>query len=348
LKIQRNKTDIPYKNYISDNQILLFENHFDAICVIDLVGEIIYANLSTSNLLGYDREELINVKFQDCISSENGLAIFNFYFQKAVNSDSQEFIIEIKCKDGNVKEMKIITVSNEMVGQIVSVSAFLTDISGEKAVNEGVSPITMGLCESFIENNRDPILLLNLEAIIILANRAFSKLLGWRKENLEGYHILQCPSIPEHLVEQMRIYFYRIVAGETDLAMLDTIRIDTEGKPHYMMLSITPVEDSNGKISNWAVHLRDITAHKEAEQSLSRAARLLDYEQMAAGIADPIRDPLASLKEIIESMKSNKNSHINWDQQLNQMTEEINRIENLVTDLSAGLLLPIPFDPSKE
>jgi signal transduction histidine kinase len=115
-----------------------------------------------------------------------------------------------------------------------------------------------------------------------------------------------------------------------------------------MMLSITPVEDSNGKISNWAVHLRDITAQKETELSLSRAAMLLDYEQMAAGIADPIRNPLNSLKEIIESMKSNKNRDINWDQQLGRMSEEINRIENLVTDLSTGLMLPIPSDQLKE
>jgi hypothetical protein len=75
-----------------------------------------------------------------------------------------------------------------------------------------------------------------------------------------------------------------------------------------------------------AVHLRDITAQKEAEQSLSHAAMLSNYEQMAASVADPIRNPLNSLKEIIESIKSNKNSDINWDQQLGRMTEEINRI----------------------
>jgi hypothetical protein len=36
LNMQRHKTDHPDKNYISSNQILLFENYSDAICVIDL------------------------------------------------------------------------------------------------------------------------------------------------------------------------------------------------------------------------------------------------------------------------------------------------------------------------
>jgi PAS domain S-box-containing protein len=334
LSIQRKKTDLSYNDYISNNQILLFENQMDAICVIDLEGGIIYANPSISNLLGYSTEALLNVSFQEFISSEGGLAIFNFYFQKAVESDdTQEFITEIKCKDTNNKEMRIITVPNEMAGRVVSISVFLTNISAAEAANEGVSPKSMGLCESFIENNRDPILLLNLEAIIILANRAFSELLGWRKENLEGFHILQCPSIPTHLVEQMRDYHNRVVDGETDLATLDTIRIDTEGKPYYMMLSITPVEDINGTIRNWAVHLRDITAQKGAEHWLSSPN----------DIADQIRKPLDSLKEYMKSIKSKKDCDIDWD----RMTEELNRIESLVNDFSAHQMIPIESNQPK-
>jgi two-component system sporulation sensor kinase A len=327
VNIQRKETAIPYSNYISNNQFTLFENHSDAICVIDLQGAIIYANLSISNLLGYSTEALLNLKFQEFICSDNGFAIFNFYFQKAVESDTEEFITEIKCKDGQIKEMKIITISNETDGRIVSISVFVIDISAAKGSSDGVSPMTMGLCESFIENNRDPILLLNLDAIIILANQAFSKLLGWRKENLEGFHILQCPSIPANLVEQMGEYFRRIIDGETDLTTLDTIRIDTEGKPYYMMLSITPIKNSKGNLCNWAVHLRDISAQKEAEQLLLR--HISDYEQTAIGIADQIRNPIHSLKEIMESIKS-KNRDIECVQQLGRMTDELNRIESLI------------------
>ncbi|MCP3761360.1 PAS domain S-box protein [Domibacillus sp. A3M-37] len=46
------------------------------------------------------------------------------------------------------------------------------------------------LSTSFIENNRDPILLLDLKGTVILANRAFSHMLGWQKEHLEGLAVL--------------------------------------------------------------------------------------------------------------------------------------------------------------
>jgi PAS domain S-box-containing protein len=333
VSIQRKEKDILSNNYTSNNQFPLFENHIDAICVIDLHGRITYANLSISSLLGYSTQELLNLELQEFIASDNGLAIFHFYFQKAMESDTQEFITEIKCKDGNVKEMKIVTISNEVEGQIVSISVFLIDIFAEKLLNNGATPKTMGLCESFIENNRDPILLLNLEAIIILANQAFSKLLGWRKENLEGFHILQCPSIPAHLVDQMGEYFHRLIQGETDLATLDTIRMDTEGKPYYMMLSITPIKESNGNLCNWAVHLRDVSAHKEVEQLL--LSHLENHDQIEVGFAEQIRDPIHSLKEIMESMKSNSSDSA-CGQQINRMNEELNRIESLIDAFSNG------------
>jgi hypothetical protein len=59
-------------------------------------------------------------------------------------------------------------------------------------------------------------------------------MLGWRKENLEGFHILQCPSIPADLIKQMEDYFRRVVHGETMLEILETVRMDIEGKSHFM------------------------------------------------------------------------------------------------------------------
>jgi PAS domain S-box-containing protein len=174
----------------------------------------------------------------------------------ALHTDSQEFIAEIEAKDGKNIEIKITTVSNEVEGQIKSISAFLTDVTTQISANGTTSLVSKGLCESFIEHNRDPILLLDLDAVIVSANRSFSDLLGWRKENLEGFHILRCPSIPADLIEQMGDYFRRVVHGETKLEMLETVRMDTEGKSHFMKFSVTPIQDAKGEVCNWAVHLR--------------------------------------------------------------------------------------------
>jgi two-component system sporulation sensor kinase A len=328
-----NEQSPPINNLLSRDFVLLYENHAEAVYAINLQGDIIYANQAVSNLLGYSKEELMNLNIQEIVSSE-GSEIFNYYFQKAVQSDTQEFITMINCKDGSQLEIKIITVSNEEDGQVSSISGTLTEIAKQQGtVSAGINKITQGLCESFIENNRDPILLLDMDAIIVLANQAFSRLLGWRKENLEGFHILSCPSIPPHLVDQMRDYYNRVVNAEPNLTTLETIRVNEEGRAHYMMLSITPIHDLNGEVCNWAVHLRDITAQKEAEQSLLRTEKILAFGQFAASVTHEISNPLISLKGFIQSIRNHKGVVYN-DDHLGFMINELERIESIVTDLS--------------
>jgi PAS domain S-box-containing protein len=328
-----NQIDTSNQNSFVNDIRHSFDNHSDAVYVMNLQGDIIYANQATSNILGYSIEELLNLNFHEIISSES-LEIFKYYFQKAAKSDIQEFIIGVKCKNGKRLEFKMITVSNEQKGDIVNITGFLTEISDQKTVNLVISQTSMNLCESFIENNRDPILLLDLDATIILANRAFSQLLGWRKENLEGFHILLCPSIPPHMIEQMRDYYHRVIKDEPNLATLETIRINTEGKPHYMMLSITPIHDTNSNVCNWAVHLRDITAQKEAEQTLLRAEKILAFSQSAASVAHEIMSPLGSLKKFIQSTKTREDGVLYSDNYLDSLIDDVNRLESFVNELS--------------
>jgi two-component system sporulation sensor kinase A len=132
----------------------------------------------------------------------------------------------------------------------------------------------------------------------------------------------------------MRDYHNRVVNAEHHVTTLETIRINQEGRAYYMMLSITPICDRNDKICNWAVHLRDITAQKEAEQALLRAEKLLTFGQFAASVADEIRNPLTSLKRFIESVKTAKDEAIYSNNQLDGMIDELNRIEGFVNDLS--------------
>jgi PAS domain S-box-containing protein len=309
-----------------------FDNHTDAVYIMDLQGDILYANQAASKFLLYSVEELLILNFYELISSES-LEVFKYYFQKAAESDIQEFIIGVKTKSGKRLEFKMVTMSNEKEGHIATITGLLTEISDQKNVL-AINQTSKDLCESFIENNRDPILLLDLDATIILANRAFSQLLGWRKENLEGFHILLCPSIPPYMIEQMRDYYQRVIKDEPNLSTLETIRMTTEGIPRYMMLSITPIHDTNSNVCNWAVHLRDITAHKEAEQSRVREDKIIAFSNHVNNITDEWMSPLGSMKTLIQSTKNPKKGDIYTDTFLDSLNEGIDNVETFLIKLS--------------
>jgi hypothetical protein len=128
-------------------------------------------------------------------------------------------------------------------------------------------------------------------------------------------------------------YYRRVRNGEPNLETLQTVRIDTEGTSHYMMLSITPIHDANDQLCNWAVHLRDITRQIKAEQALLRSNTLLDHGQIS-DVVDQIRSRLESMKGMVVSIKSEDNGNAHDYNNVGQITEQLLQIENIVNLLS--------------
>ena len=317
------------------NYEIFYKKNYKVICVMDLEGFIVYANQPATALFGYTNEELIKLNYNEIVTAEE-FKSFYYYFHKVLEGETHEIELGVNCKKGNILEVQVIMVPNEINGQIINISLYIREIPKQRKFELKLNQ--KELCESFIESNRDPILLLDLNATIVLANRTFSDLLGWRKENLEGFHILSCPSIPPHLVEQMRDYYHRVVSSkynsdgtvDSELFTLETIRVSNEEKAYHMMLSITPIHDHNEEVCNWAVHLRDITAQKEIEKSLLRAEKLLAVGQIAAGLTHEIRNPLQSLKGLTQLIKTSRDEIDNFDGYLDIMLDELNQIENFV------------------
>lgn len=319
-----------------NNYEYLFEHHLDAICVVDENGNIVYANQFAKKIFDFPDSKLPNVNYS-IIASPSETETFHFYFRQALDGKANEFTLVV-CK--GKKKVQVTVVPNVWGGQVVAVTVYMKDIS--KQNKHELETVQRDLCKSFIENNRDPILLLDVDATIVLSNPAFSKLLGWQKENLEGFHILSCPSIPTHLIKQMRDYYESVVtadhhpqsASHADLSTLETIRVTNDEKAYHMMLSITPIFDSYGEVCNWAVHLRDITVQKEAERSLLRAEKLLVIGQIAAGVAHEIRNPLQSLKGLTQLINNSRGSMSDYDQYLDVMLTELNYIETFVHEFA--------------
>ncbi|RKL68620.1 hypothetical protein CR203_00780 [Salipaludibacillus neizhouensis] len=253
--------------------------------------------------------------------------------------ETHEFELGVNYKKGHKVELQVMMVPNEIEGQIINISVYVKDITKQRKVE--LEQINKELSESFIETNRDPILLLDMNATIVIANPAFSRLIGWRKENLEGFHILRCPSMPPHLINQMSDYYRRVVTAQynsdansdSNLSTLETIRVTNDEKAYHMMLSITPIKDVYGEICNWAVHLRDITVQKEAEKSLLRSEKLLAVGQIAAGVAHEIRNPLQSLKGLTQLIRTSDGLG-DYGRFLDIMTDEVNNIETFVDAFS--------------
>ncbi|WP_238392550.1 PAS domain-containing sensor histidine kinase [Paenibacillus antri] len=325
---------------------ILFERHPDAVFVMDAEGYIAYANPAARELLSEEQRKVRRTQYRQALRSEE-FEMFHYYFRQAVErGEARTFDMGIGLgRGGGFKEMRIRMAPHVVEGRTTGVSVYMTpaEARGDEP-RKGSALDAIGA--SFIESHSDPILVLDQHATIALANGSFSKLLGWRKDQLEGFHILQCPSIPPYLVTQMNDFVTRVFAGGgDDEATMETIRVTDQGKEYQMLLTLTPVRDRIGLVRYWAVHLRDITKRKfleeqlkriELEQAVEQELRELEHlktvSQLAASISHEVRNPLTVTRGFMQILKDATLGEEKRRQYFDLSLEELDRAERIITD----------------
>lgn len=313
----------------------VFDHQTDAVFVMDLQGMIVYANQSASTLFGTSLESYHH--YENIFVSEES-EMFDSFFQRAVHGETNEFELIVPCETRDNVHVRIKTVPNERDGQTVSVSVYIQAISERKKRESDMLPPSQELCQSFLEFHRDPILLLDLDATIVFGNPAFSRLLGWRNENTEGYPVLRCPSLPPSLVKPLSDYYQRLVAlensipaaNESDWEFGETVEMTVDGKECQMLLSIMPIHDSTGSIRNWAVHLRNVEQPLSTE--LSKLEHLHTVSQLAASISHEVRNPLTVTRGFIQLLRDPVLTEEKKSLYIQLSLHELERAERMITD----------------
>jgi len=122
-----------------------------------------------------------------------------------------------------------------------------------------------GLLAAIVASSDDAIISKNLDGIITSWNNSAERIFGYTPEEAIGRHItLIIP--PERHAEESKI-LDRLRRGER-VDHFETIRRRKNGSLLDVSLTISPVRDSSGRVIGASKVARDITAQKQAEQSL--------------------------------------------------------------------------------
>ena len=145
------------------------------------------------------------------------------------------------------------------------------------------------------------ILVLDLQGRIIQFNPYFSRISGWKLDELRGKDwFTNC--IPRQEIERIRNVFFRTASGIQNTDALSLI-VTTDGKQRSIRWSNSTLKDENGEINSVLAVGVDVTDLMTAERVASQAQRLATIGETVAGLAHESRNALHRIQTNTELLK---------------------------------------------
>ncbi len=238
---------------------VLFSQSAAGIGQTDLKGRMSLVNQRFCEMLGYKREELVGIRFQD-LTFPNDRPEAERLFGRLVET-GEPFDMEKRCvrKDGSIVWTAVsVSALKDEDGSVRQVGFIAIDISARKSAQEA-----QRLLASIIASSNDAILSIDLDMTITNWNAAAERLYGYTRDEAVGKSILML--VPEARRDEEPEILRKVSAGQV-MEHYETQRRRKDGRLVDVQLSVSPIYDSHGKTIGASKISQDITARKEAER----------------------------------------------------------------------------------
>ena len=254
----------------------LFEGVADAILSIDAEGRIRDFNAAASELLGYQREELLGSRLEDLVPpGADGTAVDVLW---RPHGGSWRGELELRRKDGTVVTVEARTTVVDLPAGPVSLSVVRDPSERHRAA------VDRQRLAAIVDSSDDVIIGKMLDGTVTSWNKAAERLYGYTAQEMIGQSISRI--FPPAQVGDLWGYLERLRRGER-IAHHDVVRIAKDGRQIDVSLSMSPVTDAAGRIVGAASIAQDISERKRMEAT---------QRDFLAMVSHDLRSPLTVIR----------------------------------------------------
>lgn len=237
----------------------IFAQSAAGIALGDLSGKLISVNDHFCQIVGRPRDELIGIRMQDITFADDLPENQRLLTHMVETGESFEIEKRYVRGDGS-----LVWVSNSVSairddkGNMSQAVAISVDIGERRHAQE----IERHLA-SMIASSNDAILAIDLDMKITSWNAAAEKLYGYSEEEAVGQTVLML--VPDERRDEEPTILTQIKAGKI-VEPYETQRRRKDGRLVEVLLSVSPICDTNGNVIGASKTAQDITARKDAER----------------------------------------------------------------------------------
>jgi two-component system, cell cycle sensor histidine kinase and response regulator CckA len=148
-----------------------------------------------------------------------------------------------------------------------------------------------------VEQSADTVIITDLNGVIEYVNPAFESVSGYSREEVVG----KMPSIlksGEQDPQSYRELWQTILSGNVYRSILANRR--KNGEIYYIEKSISPIRDSQGRITHFVANGRDLTERRRVEAQLLQAQKMDAIGRLAGGVAHDFNNLLTIITSYSE------------------------------------------------
>lgn len=341
--------DLPRPSALNPNEpsgffAAVVETSDDAIVTKDLNGIITSWNKSAERLFGYTEKEVIGKSVSILIPEDRRdeePAILS-RLRSGERIDHYETVRQRK--DGTPIEISI-TVSpvKDSSGRIIGASKIAREVGTRKKAENSNRYFA-----AVVESSDDAIVTKNLDGIITSWNKGAQAIFGYTAEEAVGQPVtILMP--PDRQDEEPNI-LARIRRGER-IDHYETVRQRKDGSLVDISLTVSPVEDANGRVIGASKIARDISEMRKARAALARSHEELEklvnlrtaslqqalaqMEEFSYSVSHDLRAPARAIQGYAEAMLEDHGERLDAEcrQYLQNILASSTRMEQLIGDV---------------
>ncbi len=316
----------------------LFENANDAIFLINPDGELARVNSRCEELLGYSAEEMMGHRAFDYLVRNEVSDAGNRMERLLAGEYIPAYERKFRRKDGVEIETEInLSLIRDENRLPKLVQSMVRDITQRKRAEQALRQ-SEEQNRLLFEESPDAVTLLDDAGHIIRANRAYEELTHMPRKEVIGLTIQKLGLMGEESIARLEKAITQAKIKPENISPVEYVLNFNDGRQRSIESRIFPlVIDGNTHILTTS---RDITAHKQAEETLrlanaemERALRLKD--EFLANMSHELRTPLNAILGISESLGEQISGPLN-DKQLRYIRvihESGQHLLNLINDI---------------